>query len=106
MIRVLSVVLSLSFPVAAFAADPVVAPAADTAAAPVAEAPPPALLPTEPAPQVAPAVAEARYCSAHHCGRGGGKLLVLTGVTATVLTAVAVGVAVAVATSNNQPVLR
>jgi hypothetical protein len=100
MIRILSVVLCLSLPVAAFAEDP---------APPSADAPAqPALLPADAAPQVAPAVAEARYCSGHHCGCGGGKAkwIVLTGITATVITAVAVGTAVAVANANSQPVVR
>ena len=84
--------LCLLLPVAAFAEDPI-APAADqpTQAA---------LVPSDAA--VQPAVAEARYCSAHRCGGGHAKWIVVTGVTATVLTAVAVGVAVGVANSRNQ----
>ena len=96
MIRITSLVLCLLLPVAAFAEDPAPPPSADAPAQP-------ALTPTDAAPQVAPAVAEARYCSGHHCGGCGGKAkwVVLTGVAGTVLTAVAVGVAVSVATRHD-----
>jgi hypothetical protein len=90
MLRALSVVLCLMIPGAAFADGPAV------------DQPTPAALTPQDAAQPQPAVEQARWCGAHGgcSGRGAGKWIVLTGVTATVLTAVAVGVAVGVASHN------
>ena len=99
MIRVMSLTMALLLPMAAFAEDGLKAPGADQpTAAPVAEAAAPATLVPGEAPQAQPAVAEAHRCGMHGGCAGGGKVkwVILTGVAATVITAVAVGVAVGV----------
>lgn len=90
--KTLSLMLCLLLPAAAFADD-----------APVQTQ----LLPSEQNAPV-PAVEDAKHCGMHKCGRGGGKAkwIVLTGVTATVITAAAVGIAVGVARANAQPQTR
>jgi hypothetical protein len=107
MLKMTSLMLCLMLPAASFAEGP--APATGAAeVAPAAAAPDAAqaaLTPTDAA-APAPAVAEARWCSSHGCGGGKAKWIVLTGVTATVVTAVAVGVAVSVASSHNNQVVR
>jgi hypothetical protein len=96
--KTIALALCLMLPAAAFAQDPL-PPSSDQPTAP-------ALTPDPAAPQ--PAVENARWCGAHGgCGgRGKGKLLVLTGVVGTVVTAVAVGAAVHFATQNQQSVTR
>lgn len=100
MMRVTALTMCLMLPMSAFAQDPVVTPAPEAAAAAPAAADVPAqasLVPTDAAPNGA--TEGTRSCGmARGCGgkRGAAKIIVITSVAATILTAVGVGIAVGV----------